>query len=238
MLSVPVSPERRCVYTVLVGGYEDLVEQPMAEESALDFLCFTDDASLQSQTWDIEVIDPLLSADPARSSRLPKIMAHDFVSQYEASLYIDNSVRLTRPPESIFEDLLGRGVGIAALRHPYRETVADEFVAVMAAGYDTPSVCEEQRHHYRSNFPGSLDLKPLIGGFLLRRHLDLDVVAAMRLWWYHVLRFSRRDQLSLPLVLSQSAAAVAALDVDIRDNQYCEWPVGANRRRPPFRAEA
>ena len=43
-------PRRYCAYTVLTKGCEELLDQPMANESEVDFVCFTDDPSLQSET--------------------------------------------------------------------------------------------------------------------------------------------------------------------------------------------
>ena len=35
-----------CVYTVLLGGYDALLPQPVSSTSDADFICFTDDATL------------------------------------------------------------------------------------------------------------------------------------------------------------------------------------------------
>ena len=129
--------EHLCVYTALFGRYEDLLAQPIAAESELDFICFTDDPELSSDSWRIELVEPPLRSDPARSSRYPKICAHRFLDGYDTSLYIDNSVLLTRAPEEIVEMLLpDRGAAFGAAAHSFRETVEDEFVAVMDAGLD------------------------------------------------------------------------------------------------------
>lgn len=89
--------ETACVYTALFGGYEEFLWQPIAGESDLDFICFTDDPELESDTWRIEVVEPPLRSDPARSCRFPKLCAHRFLDEYDSSLDIDNSVMLRRP---------------------------------------------------------------------------------------------------------------------------------------------
>jgi len=58
-----------CVYTVLSGGYEQLNEQPMARQSRLKFICFTDDPELTSESWEIRPMVPILADDPVRSQR-------------------------------------------------------------------------------------------------------------------------------------------------------------------------
>jgi hypothetical protein len=53
----------------------------------------------------------------------------------------------------------------------------------------------------------------------------------MERWWYHVLRYSRRDQLSMPIALAETGLAVSVLNLDVRDNAFFEWPVAINRNR-------
>jgi hypothetical protein len=95
--------ERRCIYAVLVGGYEALLEQPVAAVSGIDLLCFTDDVTQTSETWQIRPYRPVLEADLPRSSRRPKILAHEYLQDYDVSLYIDNSVLLTSDPAQTFD---------------------------------------------------------------------------------------------------------------------------------------
>lgn len=54
----PRTNGRMCVYTVLFGGYEDLLEQPVATQSEVDFICFVDNAGVRSRTWRLHVVDP------------------------------------------------------------------------------------------------------------------------------------------------------------------------------------
>ena len=39
-----------CVYTVLFGDYEELNEQQVSAQSSVDFICFTDNTALRSET--------------------------------------------------------------------------------------------------------------------------------------------------------------------------------------------
>src|SRR5436190_13933362 len=86
---------RRVVYTVLMGGYEPLLEQHVAARFDTDLVCFTDDPALASPTWQIRLVEPSLPSDSGRSSRRPKILAHEYLPDYDESIYVDNSVLLT-----------------------------------------------------------------------------------------------------------------------------------------------
>lgn len=67
---------RICVFTTLIGQYENLNEQAVASQSAIRFICLTDDPNLRSETWQIKQVVPALAMDPIRSQRDLKICAH------------------------------------------------------------------------------------------------------------------------------------------------------------------
>lgn len=226
-----MATERPCVYTVLFGGYEDLLEQPMAAESTVDFICFTDDPALESDTWEIRVVSPVIPTDSTRSARYPKLCPHDFLADHDLSLYIDNSVLLTSPPEEIIDTLLPSDALLAAVEHSFRDTVREEFEAVTEAGYEAAWVCDEQLSHYRQSDPDVLHMKPLFSGVLVRRHMHPVVVSAMDTWWTNVLRFSRRDQLSFQVALRASDLTPATMALDLQDNGLWEWPASTGRVR-------
>lgn len=82
--------ETACVYTALFGDYEALNEQPVRRNSHLQFICFTNDPGLKSDSWEIVQAEPLFSMDPIRSQRQYKMLPHRFLPEYSVSLYIDN----------------------------------------------------------------------------------------------------------------------------------------------------
>jgi len=224
-----VETPRRCVYTALTGGYEKLAEQPMAGKSALPFICFTDDPALKSETWTIRHITPMLRDDPIRSQRAVKLLAHKFLPDFDQSLYIDNTVLLKAPPEEIFAAFdLGAGLALAA--HSYRESVGDEFARVSAARLDDPARIAEQFEYYRGANPEILKERPFWGGILLRDHRNATMTEAMELWFAHVLRFSRRDQLSNRFVFNQAGLHPLVLELNNFSSWFHSWPHVSARR--------
>src|SRR5262249_47359548 len=61
------------------------------------------------------------------------------------------------------------------------------------------------------------------------RHNDPAVVEAMETWYAHVLRYSRRDQLSLWVALRQAGLAPLVHKLDNFESPYHRWPVTAYR---------
>ena len=174
-------------------------------------------------------MQPVFSEDATRSQRMLKIRAHAVFPEYDVSLYIDNSVVLRQAPERAISDLLPAGATFAAMSHGFRASVTAEFAEVVRTGLDAPDRCAEQEQHYRLCDPESLELQPLKGGLLLRRHHDPRVVATMELWAAHVLRYSRRDQLSLWLCLREAKLEPLVHALDNFESPYHRWPVSVGR---------
>jgi hypothetical protein len=218
----------RAVFTALLGGYEELNEQPIAAESGVPFICFTDDPRLASETWQIIPVEPLLPLDLVRSQRDLKIRGHRDLDEFEETLYIDNSVLLLKTPEDILDDWLAEADYAVSL-HSYRERVIDEFDEVVALNYDDAGRVHEQLLHYSDLYPELIHQHPYWNGIIARRR-TLAVDAAMQLWFDHVLRFSRRDQLSANVALGLSEVHVNPIPIDNFESELHRWPVDVKRK--------
>lgn len=218
----------RAVVTALIDGYEPLAEQPVAARSDLRFICVTDDPSLTSDTWEIRVIEPAFPRDPVRSARRVKVMLHEYVPECDETLFIDNAISLRETPESILDAVLADH-DLALVRHSFRESVADEFAVVADDGLDDPARVFEQLMHYTATHPDVLEQRPFSAGFIARRRTP-EVEAAMRTWFDHLLRYSRRDQLSLNLALALHDIEPTVLALDNADNPLFTATVPAGRR--------
>lgn len=220
---------RICVYTVLLGGYDALLDQPIGAQSEADFICFTDDSELTSQSWRTVSVEPFLPQDLHRSSRVYKILGHPMLEDYDVTICIDASVLLRARPEEIVAELLAADVDMAMAEHSFRDSVLDEFDEVVRLNYDDRARVYEQLTDYAIHQPEALTAKPLWGGLLVRRQTP-SVAAAMRMWFDQVLRYSRRDQLSLPYALQRSGLAYRAVALDNFSSALHEWPVITARK--------
>ncbi|MDD7945088.1 DUF616 domain-containing protein [Microbacterium sp. NE2HP2] len=218
-----------CVYTVSLGGYDRLLEQPVANASEADFICFTDDPDLTSETWEIVHVTPRFPQDLHRSSRVFKILGDERLAPYDVTICVDASVELRATPERIAADWLTPEVDLALAPHSFREKVIDEFDEVVRLKYDDPARVYEQLNDYALSYPEVLGAQPHWGGFLVRRNTPA-VADAMRLWFDQVLRYSRRDQLSLMMPLTVTGLRWRAVDVDNFESEYHRWPVIGERK--------
>lgn len=229
------STPKRVAYTALIGRYERLNDQPVAASSNVDFVCFTDDPQIVSDTWIIRFVEPRFPRDSIRSARYLKIMGPELFNDYDESLWIDNSVLLKAPPEHILDEWLATA-DFAAPLHSFRDSVAGEFDAVDAAGYDDPARLYEQLITYAATCPSVLREKPYSTNLLARRHTT-GVRAAMQFWYEQILRYSRRDQLSLNYALSVSSLATTGIALDLLDNAFFQWPISHERKTSVTRGQ-
>ncbi|WP_165354204.1 glycosyltransferase domain-containing protein [Nocardioides glacieisoli] len=220
---------RRAVYRALVGGYEQLREEEVAHDSGLPFICFTDDPTLTSETWQVVVVEARLPRDPTRSARALKILGHPALEDFDETLWVDNTVALTRPPDELFDEWLA-DADVAAPLHSYRASVLAEAEAVLDSGLDDFARVYEQLTHYLSVDAEALEANPHWTGMLARRRTDSSV-AAMTGWWEDVLRYSRRDQLSFVPAMRRHRARLASLPVDSHVSPWHEWPRAEGRDR-------
>lgn len=227
--AIPGPSGRLCVYSCLFGQYEDLTQQPNFGASPVDWVLFTDQPSLRSSTWQIRVVDAPVSDNAALASRHPKVFPERYLPEYDRSIYIDNSVRLLKPPDLLWNEVAFGGDGFV-VQHSYRRRLIDEFAAVWSSRLGEPEAILKVYEEVRA-FGGELLAGPVYwGGLIGRVHTAPSLTPAMSDWWRLIRDFSARDQLSLPLVLGRNEWSPTLVSMDNFRSPWHEWPVAANRR--------
>ncbi len=216
------------VYTAVLGGYEQLREEPLAKGSDIRFVCFTDDPALTSETWEVVTIEPRFPTDATRSARHVKICGHPVLDEFARTLWIDNSVELATEPAQILDDWLA-DADIAAPLHSFHSTVLAEAEAIIDLGKDDYVRVYEQLSHYLRFAAAELEQNPHWTAILARRRTP-EVRAAMQTWWEHVLRFSRRDQLSFSVVMAAAEVRLRSVPLSNLSSALHTWPRAEGRR--------
>ncbi|MGF1500755.1 MAG: glycosyltransferase domain-containing protein [Paracoccaceae bacterium] len=227
---------KRVVYTAVMGGYEQFADATIQADDRTDLICFTDDPALTSDRWQIVHIPPRLINDSIRSARFVKIMGPELLAEYDESLWIDNSVALEAPVSDVFDRLLA-DCDFGLPLHSFRQSVSAEFDAVVDTGFDDVARVYEQLLHYASTEKAVLEQKPFWTAILARKHTP-SVRDAMEQWWEHVLRYSRRDQLSINFILNNRDFRINAVDIDNFKSDFHRWPVLQNRLASRGRANS
>ncbi len=214
---------RLVVFTVAMGTQYSLPQ--IADAADADFVCFTDQEGLESDEWGVKIVPPIFPGDAHRSSREQKLRPHRYLANYKRSIYVDSRVDLLEDPEAFWQYLIPNDDTLfGAFHHSFRDTVVDEFLAVSKAKLEHQSRLDEHQEAMALHFPDVLNAKPVWGGVLARRHNAIDCMAAMEVWFANVLRYSRRDQLSLPLALEVfSEEQKNIIASDIKNSAFHRW---------------
>ena len=71
---------KKVIYTVITGGYDNLIEQPKIE--GYDYICFTDNTNLKSDIWQIrDMPEGLSDLTTVKQQRNVKILAHKYLPE-------------------------------------------------------------------------------------------------------------------------------------------------------------
>jgi hypothetical protein len=199
-------------------------------------ICFTDNPAISSKDWSVVPLrNPIF--DFARESRRPKLLAHKYLAEFDWSLYVDCTVRLKQNPLAILRQYGSQSAPFVCFRHPWRDCVYDEGEETIRLGLDTEARVREQLDSYATRgFPRHAGL--IAGTMLLRRHGDERLIEVSENWFEHVLRFSRRDQLSFNFVAWQRGFLYAHFAGELTDNPLMEWPCVHTRPIPPDFSDA
>jgi hypothetical protein len=223
--------KRLAVYTVHTGSKGDFAGFGVGPSNDFDLLLFTDDPDLRPDGWVTRLIDTH-GLDPARLSRRPKLLPHRYLARYEWSLYLDANTRLIGDPARLVAECQADDLAFFCFRHPHRECLYAEAEVVIALDYDDERRVREQIDHYRrAGFPSRAGL--IAGTAILRRHDDAQVIALGEEWYEHVLRFSKRDQLSFNFVAWRRAFRHGFLPGGLPENPYVLWPAKPSSERVP-----
>jgi hypothetical protein len=205
---------RRCVYTTLLEGQEELDEQPMAGRSTIPFICLTNGRSVKGNGWEIRQAPIIFGMDHIRSLIDLKIRPHLHIPDFDQSLYIDNTVILSEAPDDLFAHY-SPTLGFCLPHHSYHDTVLDEFLEIAHDDrFDDQSRMFEQLNHYAFDSAETLQEKPYWTGILLRDHRNSAVRNMLETWAAHVFRYSGHDQLSINLAFRQSGLTPEVLETD------------------------
>ena len=216
------------VFTALFGQYESLNELTILRNPATRYICFTDDSSLSSKTWEVKVVDSEIQGNPSRSSREIKMLGHKYFPEGTRSLYLDNTVRLKVDGSVVLEEWL-RNSNIAFMRHYSRKTVREEFFICSAYGLDDQSTIWNQYKYYKQNLPAVLKQRPHWGGMIARINSN-ETDKFMENWKQQFDTFTKRDQLSINASSILSGVKIATINRENDSSEWHEWPIHFNRK--------
>ncbi|MGI9535718.1 MAG: hypothetical protein ACR2PB_01510 [Desulfocapsaceae bacterium] len=198
--------QRKLLYTVVTGGYDQLNEIPagLTSSEGWDFICVTDNPKLSSETWEIKLAANDDGLDSVRLSRLYKIQNNLVDSAYDISIYIDANIRIRGNLDCFLTQALPSDRNLGLLFHPFHCSLEQEVELCIRTGRDDPELLEKQYASY-TQIEKFGDPYPHINArLLIRRQGDQQIQHLMETWFSQLTLWSRRDQVSFNYSLSQN----------------------------------
>lgn len=201
------------VYTAITNGYDTLKKQPKVE--GVDFVCFTDDMLTLKMAdgfdWDIVSIKDL-------DHKHPKVLCHEFIPEYEQTLWIDGNVVLKEGFECIFDTL--KGNHIATFDAELWHTVKEECDAVVNSGYEVTERAQTVKEMLvREKYPDD----HLSACTVILRDQDASLRGFEREWMANINTYSRRDQLTFNYTLWKRGLKQDYFEGTVYNNKYLTW---------------
>lgn len=202
------------VYTAITAG-KDSLKEPRVPEEGVDWIFFTDRPQDYAGTaWNIRSACSLFT-DPRRNSRAHKILSHQYVPDYDCSLWIDGSTVLLTSAIRLAETYLA-DADVAMFRHPARSCIYVEAAGCAEARYDARETFDDQVAKYRrAGYPADNGLNECT--VILRRH-NARTEVFNNAWWAEYCRYSCRDQVSMNYVAHTLGIKIALFPGDLRNN--------------------
>lgn len=139
-----------------------------------------------------------------RDARFHKILPEFLLPDYDGYIWVDSKWKLLRDPCELFHQY---DQDFILFRHPRKGGIREEAKKILELDYDEEKLVSQQLSHHLYQSAGQ---DCYATGLLLKRRNKRTLRLSLSRW-EHLCRFSSRDQLSLPMVLTRSDCSVAEI---------------------------
>lgn len=190
------------IYSAVFGDYDNIIKPEVVFDD-VDYVLFTDQP-VSSDHWKVVNVDWFGTIDDEYSTRRParhfKALPGLYMPYAEVVIWTDMTHEVHRHPGEIEKEYLTES-DIALFRHELRDCVYAEASAVKQYKMDSDDNIDRQTHFYKSQkYPMHHNLWETPG--VVRRN-STNMIQMGMMWWEMMCKFSSRDQISLPYVLSK-----------------------------------
>ena len=211
---------RGCVYTVITGDYDEVIE-PEYITDGMDHILFTNNPAIKSDIWEVRALDNPERLDDRYLSRAVKLLMYKYLPEYDYSVYVDGSIRVKGDVRE-FIDRYHVSEPMLCFNHTKNESIYQEGEDCKKAKKDSAETIDLQMKRYReAGFPENYGI--FGGGVLTRSHHDDRLNSIMDSWWNELRSGSIRDQLSFNYVCWKHDFIYDSCDLVLPDNEYFEY---------------
>ena len=228
---------RIAIYSNYFGKHEPLNTSSMGKWVNVDKFIFTTDPDLQYPGAEVVVL-PDDGKDPKIQTRRFKINPHQYFSEYDWVIQIDNRASVRVHPVEIIAKIRewekdSNWAGRYLFRHPERDCAYDEAKACVETGVLSEHKEREIAAFFESQrFPRNNGL--FVNTMMVQKMGDVAADRFNETWYDLVQTLCYRDQVSLSYALWKSGYRPRILPFEY--SQFIDWPVFSDEERKQFRA--
>ena len=206
-----------CVYTCITGDYDDLYDVAV-QDDAVDFICYTNNKKIKSNTWKVIYVDNEGLNDHQLSRKI-KMLGTDYIKDnYDISVWQDASVSWRKKPSQFVKEYL-KEEPFSSFAHGFRDCMYEEAREVVRARKESrEKVMEVLDFFEREKFPHHYGLYEMT--VFIKRHNDPSVIKTMDLWFKTYLKYSKRDQLSFMYSAWKTGLKIHKIDLAVWNNEW------------------
>ena len=206
------------IYSSSYGNYDNIKQQPKIQN--VKYVFFTDNSHVTCPGWDVVVENNILSHySPVLKAKYFKLHPHILFPESDYTIWIDASIIIKNSDfVQIMLSYLTEN-GFAAYKHPKRFSIFEEHLRLVNdRNFQYKDIINNQINVYKKeNFPINFGL--WAGGILVRQNKNKNAEIINNLWWEEILKWSSRDQLSLPYVLWKNNLKIDTINLNQISNQ-------------------
>ncbi len=185
------------IYTVLTGGYDDVL-QPLVIDNRFDYILFSNDIKDgDAGIWKVRPIPTIVNDCGKRLSRYPKTHPEELLSEYKASLYIDANIYICDQwVYDRFVELFEQNIEYAGIKLVLtgRDCIYEHSFDMCQTLVEHDYIAIKQCHElYKQGFPQHFGLNE--NNVIFRIHNE-KMKKTDEEWWEWILNYSNRDQFS------------------------------------------
>lgn len=212
---------RKCVvYTALIGK-GDVLKSPEFLSDTIEYICFTNNKELRSDTWKIKYVSNEGLSDVMLARRI-KILPWEYFESTDCLLFWVDAKFLIIGDVREIKEKYWNGAGILCFPHYERKCICDETAALVSYRNSIKDkVIIQTATYLNEGYP--IDNGLYETGCLVRDCSNVKVIGLMEKWWEELVKHTYRDQLSFPYVCWKNNYYPDVSDIFIEHNEYLIW---------------
>ena len=206
---------RKIIYTCITAGY-DPVKDPEFVTPGWEHICFSDN-EIESDIWSVQPLVCDQNLSKVKQARWHKTHPFELFPDADIIIWIDGSFIIQSSLDEFLKKRGDESFGVSAVKHPSRNCIYKEQVAVHRLKKDLPENTKQVDRYREEGMPEEYGLSET-GILIYRCNRNVELFTSK--WWDEINRGSHRDQLAFDYVRWVTGYQVHHFTVNARKTDF------------------